>query len=82
MFSYLSYHFTLRIILWGSQTRYSFIHQVGYQVITKTLFCARSCARFKEHMCKNVIGGETEAQEDEILPKSTELFIGGTGTHT
>lgn len=79
----LSYRFILRFTLWGSQTRYTFIHQVGYQVIMKTLFCARSCTRCREHMCKNVTEGETEAREDEvILPKSTELYIGGTGTHT
>lgn len=31
----------------------------------------------------NVTEGETEGQEDDVIfPKSTELFIGGTGTHT
>lgn len=53
-------------------------HSPGnYQVIMKTLLCARSCARCREHMCKNVTEGETEAQGDEVtLSKSTSYSVG------
>lgn len=76
MFSCSSYHFTLLKSLRDANLGH--IHfPGGYQVITKTLLCARSNARYWEHMCK-----VWQMEKLRFGKMSTERFSGGTETCT